>query len=229
MISINRVYKIVLTLANTDIRGNVTPVEIRNHIIQVVNDIYEDYFHELNRSINRENKGLISGSIANLTDKIQQKLQHFLVDDEVVITGGVAELPSDLRFLESVFFGNERIDVLKNKREFNLLKSYASDTYPVAYRKANSLIIEPYTEGDEIDISYLRNPKSANWTYRIINGAEVFDPSSPQFQDIDLHSSEESNVIIKALNLCGVNLKEKDLQEFTSRKENKEFNEEITN
>lgn len=228
MISINRVYKTVLTLANTDIRGNVTPAEIRNHINQVVNDIYEEYFHELNRSINRENKGLVSGSLANLTKKIQDKLQHFLKETEIVIDSGSAALPEDLRYLESVFFGNETIDVLKNKREFNIVKSYASQTYPVAYLKEKSLIVEPFTNGDEIEISYLRNPKIANWTYRMINGAEVFDPSSPQFQDVDLHSSEESNVIIKTLNLCGVNLKEQDLQAFTSRKENKDFNEEIT-
>lgn len=229
MISINRVYRTVLTLANTDIRGNVTPVEIRNHINQVVNDIYEEYFYELNRSINRENKGLISGSIANLTNKIKEKLEHFLIEDEILIDNGQAELPTDIRYLEGVFFGNERIDVLKNKREFNLVKSYASEIYPVAYRKENNLIIEPYSEGDEIEITYLRNPKIANWTYRVINNTEVFDPSSPQFHDIDLHPSEESNVIIKALNLCGVNLKEQDIQAFASRKENKEFNEEITN
>lgn len=228
MISVNRVYKTVLTLANTDIRGNVTPAEIRNHINQVVNDIYEEYFFELNRSINRENKGLTSGSLANLTNKIREKLQHFLSEDEITITNGIAELPSDLRYLESVFYGNEEIDVLKNKREFNIVKQYASETYPVGYRKENALIIEPYSEDSEIEITYLRNPKIANWTYRMINNAEVFDPSSPQFQDIDLHPSEESNVIIKTLNLCGVNLNNQELQAFTSRKENKDFNEEIT-
>lgn len=228
MISINRVYKTVLTLANTDIRGNVTPAEIRNHINQVVNDIYEEYFFELNRSINRENKGLTSGSLANLTNKIREKLQHFLSEDEITITNGIAELPSDLRYLESVFYGNEEIDILKNKREFNIVKQYASETYPVGYRKENALIIEPYSEDSEIEITYLRNPKIANWTYRMINNAEVFDPSSPQFQDIDLHPSEESNVIIKTLNLCGVNLNNQELQAFTSRKENKDFNEEIT-
>ena len=160
--------------------------------------------------------------------KSLEKLQHFLSEDEITITNGIAELPSDLRYLESVFYGNKEIDVLKNKREFNIVKQYASEIYPVGYRKENALIIEPYSEDSEIEITYLRNPKIANWTYRMINNAEVFDPSSPQFQDIDLHPSEESNVIIKTLNLCGVNLNNQELQAFTSRKENKDFNEEIT-
>lgn len=229
MISINRVYKTVLTLANTDIRGNTTPAEIRNHINQVVNDIYEEYFHELNRSINRENKGLHSGSLANLTKKIQEKIQHFLKEDVAEIDlKGIATLPTDLRYLESAFYEHNEIDVLKNRREFNIVKKQSSTTYPVAYLKENTLVIEPFSASDEIEISYLRNPKIANWTYRIIGGTEVFDPSSPQFQDIDLHASEESNVIIKTLNLCGVNLKEQDIQAFTSRKESKDFNDEIT-
>jgi hypothetical protein len=55
MISVDRVY--VLTLANSDIRGNVTPSELK--LNDVVNEVYEGYQRELNRMMNRENRGLI--------------------------------------------------------------------------------------------------------------------------------------------------------------------------
>jgi hypothetical protein len=41
MISVDRVYKTVLTLANSDIRGNVTPSELKLVLNDVVNEVYE--------------------------------------------------------------------------------------------------------------------------------------------------------------------------------------------
>lgn len=226
MISINRVYKTVLTLANTDIRGNVKPSEARLLINQVVNDIYNSYLYELNRAINRENRGLVSSKIST---NIEERIQYFLDSDEQVVSDGEISLPDDLKFLDSVFHDDERVDVLKNMKEFRLVKPHASNKYPVGCLKGRTLLVHPLEDGEELFISYYRNIRIANWTYRVIGGAEIFDPSSPQFQDIDLHPSEESNVILKTLSLCGLNLKEEDLQAYSSREENKEFNEEITN
>jgi hypothetical protein len=53
MISVDRVYKTVLTLANSDIRGNVNPSELKLVLNDVVNEVYE-VFSELNRMMNRE-------------------------------------------------------------------------------------------------------------------------------------------------------------------------------
>jgi hypothetical protein len=57
-----------------------------------------------------------------------------------------------------------------------------------------------------------------------VNDAELFNPSAVGFQDIDLHPSEESNVVLKTLSRLGINLKEEDLQNITMNKEQIEFN-----
>jgi hypothetical protein len=48
MISVDRVYKTVLTLANSDIRGNVTPSELKLVLNDVVNEVYEGYLVKSN-------------------------------------------------------------------------------------------------------------------------------------------------------------------------------------
>lgn len=228
MISIDRVYKTVRAIANTDIRGNVTPAEIRLFINQAVNDIYNSYFSDISRAINRENRGLISVDISSLSSKIGEKIDHFLKESGLLVTDGLIQLPDDLRFLDSIYLDDYRIDLLKNTREFKTVKPYASTTYPIARLKGREIEVYPLIN-DTISISYLRNVTVANWTYAIINNTEVFNPSSPQFRDIDLHPSEESNLIIETLKLCGINLKEKDLEGFAYREDNREFNEENTN
>ena len=53
MISVDLVYKTVLMFANSDIRGNVKPTDLRLALYDVVNEIVEEYFYEVNRMLNR--------------------------------------------------------------------------------------------------------------------------------------------------------------------------------
>jgi uncharacterized protein YpuA (DUF1002 family) len=64
----------------------------------------------------------------------------------------------------------------------------------------------------------------ANWTYNVVGGAELFNPSANDFQDIDLHPSEENNVIVRVLLRFGVNLKENEIQQAINAKDNLDFN-----
>ena len=130
MISINKVYETVLRLGNTDIRGNITPSEIRLFINQAVQDIYDGYFLEINRSLHRENRGFISGGLHNVSTKIQEKIQYFLTEsDEYNVVDGKVSLPMDLRFLDSTYLNGERVDTLKNKREFEITRRSCSELY----------------------------------------------------------------------------------------------------
>jgi hypothetical protein len=58
----------------------------------------------------------------------------------------------------------------------------------------------------------------------VINGSELFNPSASDFQDIDLHPSEENNVVMRTLKRFGVNLKEEDLYKATATEETQDFN-----
>jgi hypothetical protein len=76
MISVDRVYK-TLDPANSDIRGNVTPSELKLVLNDVVNEVYEGYLAELNRMMNRENRGLIGRGLENLPDRIRENYNIF--------------------------------------------------------------------------------------------------------------------------------------------------------
>jgi len=229
MVSIDNVYKTVLTLANSDIRGNVTPSEFRLLLNDVVNEIYGEYIQEVNRILNRENRGLIHGGLENLPDRIREKIQYFSKDAALVINAGIYPLPSDIRFIDTILYQDKiEVESCKSSREFRLVIKYIhtnpTSNYPIYLQQGNSVKIAPDTIIDEISISYLRNPLMANWTYNVIGGAELFNPSANDFQDIDLHPSEENNVIVRVLLRFGVNLKENEIQQAVNAKDNLDFN-----
>ena len=230
MISVDTVYKTVLMFANSDIRGNVKPTDLRLALYDVVNEIVEEYFYEVNRMLNRENRGLINGGFENLPDRIREKILYFLKEDVVLnYAAPYFELPTDLRYIDSVFYqGNNEVEFCKHNKEFKLLLNYKdtlpTNTNPIGLRVGNKIKVAPTTIVDEVTISYLRNPLIPNWTYTVVGGAELFNPSAPDFQDIDLHPSEENRVVLATLKRFGVNLKETDLTQMTAAREQIDFN-----
>lgn len=230
MIPIDRVYKTLLTLANSDIRGNVKPTDLRLALYDTINEIVGEYFYEVNRMLNRENRGLINGGLENLPDRIREKILYFLVEDEVLtFSDPYFELPSNLRYIDSVFYqDNNEVEFCKHNKEFKLLLNYAdtlpTTTNPIGLRVGDNIKIAPTTIQEEVTISYLRNPLVPNWTYIVIDGTELFNPSASDFQDIDLHPSEENRVVLSTLKRFGVNLKENDLTQMIAAREQIEFN-----
>ena len=230
MISVDLIYKTVLMFANSDIRGNVKPTDLRLALYDVVNEIVEEYFYEVNRMLNRENRGLINGGFENIPDRIREKILYFLKEDVVLnYAAPYFELPADLRYIDSVFYqDNNEVEFCKHNKEFKLLLNYAdtlpTNTNPIGLRVGNKIKVAPTTIVDEVTISYLRNPLIPNWTYTVVGGAELFNPSAPDFQDIDLHPSEENRVVLATLKRFGVNLKETDLTQMTAAREQIDFN-----
>jgi hypothetical protein len=230
MISIDRVYKTVLMLSNSDIRGNVKPIDLRLALYDVINEIVEEYFYEVNRMLNRENRGLINRGLENIPDRIREKILYFLVEDEeLIFSDPYFTLPSNLRYIDSVFYQeNNEVELCKHNREFKLLLNYTDTrptiTNPIGLRVGDEIKIAPITIQDAVTISYIRNPLVPNWTYIVVGGSELFNPSAPDFQDIDLHPSEENRVVLMTLKRFGINLKEEDLMQITTNKETTEFN-----
>ena len=229
MISIDNVYKTVLMFANSDIRGNVKPTDLRLALYDVINEIVEEYFFEVNRMLSRENRGLINGGLENLPDRIREKILYFLVEDfELGYNSPYFNLPEDIRYIDCIHLGDNEVELCKHNREFKLLSNY-TDTLPtisnpIGLQVGNNLKIAPSSITDGVTISYLRKPLIPNWTYTVIGGSELFNPSSPDFQDIDLHPSEENKVVLATLKRFGINLKETDLVQMTSAREQIDFN-----
>ncbi len=230
MISIDRVYKTILKVVNTDIRGNITPSDIRDFLNLTVNEIYEDYLFEVNRLVNRENKHLIGNGLENLPDRVREKIMHFHKDAPLAFVTSLFQLPSDLRYIDSIYYNDAEIEPCKNAKEFKIIIKCADTKptvdYPIYLQQGATIKVSPNTINANVVCYYLRKPLIAKWTYTVISNTEIFNPSASDFQDIDLHPSEESNVVIKTLLKCGVNLKEQDLQAMMMNIENKDFNKE---
>lgn len=224
---INRIKQTVQDFLNTENRGNFQPEVFNRLLHNSVQECFEDLFYEANRIINRQNRGLINGGIENITDKIRERIQHYLQDGTMTYNVDHFTYPDDVRYFDGVFYNGEFVELCKSQKEFNILKSTnPTEEYPIGVKVGEKIKILPITITDNVTFSYLRNPIRAKWTYEVVNCAELYNPDANDFVDVDIHPSMEVDVTIKVLKAFGINLKEQDIQAITTRIEAESYNQE---
>jgi len=127
MISVDNVYKTFQyktfqSLINSDVRGNIKPDELRLLVNDVVGEIVEGYFADLNRMITRKNKGLVGGGLENLPNRIGEQLRYFLKSEKLLFDGYYFLLPKDYRYIDSVIYDQKtEVAPSDNARNFHQL------------------------------------------------------------------------------------------------------------
>ena len=64
-----------------------------------------------------------------------------------------------------------------------------------------------------------RKPVKPNWTYVIVNNKALYNSSSSDHKDFQLHISEKSLLVKKILQLTGVSTKDFDVTQFALQDE----------
>lgn len=225
---LDRIYKKVKTFVNTDVYGNVTPVEFERLVHDAIQSRYDEYFYDQNRATSRQNRGLIPGGLSNIRDRYAEKILHYYTESTgLTITDNKISIPDDLRYFGEIEAAdNVSYEFCKTKREFNILKTQASVKYPLFTLLNNQIFIAPTPPATTttVDINYLRKIKYPKWTYNLVAETELFNPDATDFVDADIHPSEEDEIVRRVLLRFGVNLKEADLQQYSLTEENQEFN-----
>ena len=227
MISIDTVYQRVLALANKEQRGYITPQEFNLYANQAQMDIFEQYFYDLNQFKRVPGN---DSEYHDMVDLIEEKIypfkKHTTVSNEQVLTdldrfyrlGGVykgnASTAAD-RYSDSKVVEEINLDDLIKTQNSPLTK--ATQSRPIYYIQENTIFFVPKT--GTFNLFYICKPEKANWTYIVIGEKPLHNTSAPDFQDFELHISEETKLVVKILQLAGVGIKDYTLAQAATQKE----------
>jgi len=217
MISVDSVYQKVLAIANKEQRGYITPQEFNLFANQAQLDIFEQYFYDLDQF------SKIPGNDTTYTDIvtiIEDKI-HMLADS--LGSTAIANLPVNGANHRITLPGNiyriikvECSDVEAEKlntKDFTSVKKQGplirpTATMPVYNLQDDQLKIYnggPVHPGSiNCGIYYIRKPLAANWTYVVLNNKALYNSSALDLQNFELHSSEETELVLKILTLAGI-------------------------
>ena len=206
MISIDSVYQKVLVLSNKEQRGYITPQEFNLLATHAQDDIFEQYFYDLNQF--RRLPGNDS-KYADMVDILEEKISIFKQGPLSLTNGDV--LSGVYRLTDLNYNGKNLTEIRYEdyyKIQTPLLKP--STHRPVYWIKNGAIYFEGIPSGEAVSAHYIRKPKSPNWTYQEVgtSGVPMYDDSKSDHQNFELHASEETDLVIKILGLFGITTKD---------------------
>ena len=221
-INVDSVYQTVQALANKEQRGYLTPQEFNLFANQAQQDIYEQYYYDLNafrtaRSMKRD--------IGDSVTHIMHKLQHIAgvtISNTELVSGGT-DIPSgnDMR-TGRLFYtdanGNRRtiMPVTSPDEIYDMQGSkwHKEGFDEIVYFEDGINRIQVWTGSGQITTGVTCEvisgaPNLVAWGYTIVNEKPLYNGGNSM--NFDLHYSEQPDIVIKILKLAGVSIEDPQL------------------
>jgi hypothetical protein len=230
MININTVYQKVLAIINKENRGYLTPQEFNLFANQAQIEIFEQYFFDLNQYKRLATNNTEYADLYKITD---EKLSKFKKEATLIYSTDSFQIPSDLHKLGTLTYNNIQLEKVDKKT----LNEYVSSklTTPTVNNPlyiqsiSNSALqwnikVYPTSIISGVECTYVRKPSAPQWGYTQVDGSALYNAG--QSQDFELHSSEETNVVLKILLYTGVSIKDPNITQISDAKETKKITQE---
>ena len=233
-ISIDNVYQKVLALANKEQRGYITPQEFNLFADHAQMEIFEQYFYDSNQFKKRPGNDSEYHDMVNLIDEKLYSFKksaaigngssvasYYRLGDVYALESGYSSTSAD-PFSKSVCVEEIKLEDLIKTQNSPLTR--ATNNRPIYYVQGGKIYFVPETASNNgmYKVYYIDKPAKPNWTYIIdsTNQNALFNPDvSAGWQNFELHASEENNLVVKILQLAGVNMKDYNLVQLVGQKE----------
>jgi len=232
-ISVDSVYQRVLGILNKEQRGYVTAQEFNLFANQAQEDLFEQYFYDINQF------GRIPGNSTEYSDMLNllnEKINIFETVAQPTRTGNFFDEPADLYRLGTVVykntttnpFGVSATDSIEaeriNANEFLYINSSPltkpKNVRPVFVANTNGIRVYGNSEiinVAEVEFQYIKKPSKVQWAYQIVFDEPLYDAANSV--NFELHPSDETELVIKILELSGILIKDLNLYQVMNQEE----------
>lgn len=217
-VSVDTVYQRVLGIMNKEQRGYLTPQEFNLFANQAQLDLFEQYFYDINQF------GRMHGNDTEYSDMLNilnEKINLFETTGTLTHNGTTHPLPIDLYRIGTVIYNNIEAERI-NRNEFLYINASPltkpKNNRPIFIADQNG--IKVYGDAElttGVSCNYIRRPATVAWAYQDILGQAQYDASNSV--DFELHPSEETELVVKILELAGLLIKDISLYQIGNQME----------
>tara|TARA_R100000951_G_scaffold107029_1_gene102059 strand:+ start:1206 stop:1904 length:699 start_codon:yes stop_codon:yes gene_type:complete len=221
-VNVNTVYSRVLAILNKEQRGFLTPQEFNLFANQAQMDLFEQYFYDINQF------SRIPGNSTEFSDMLNilnEKIAPFIKESTLsTFAGGALTRPADFYRLGNIRIGNVEAQRL-NRNEYLVVNASPlttpSTAFPVFFEKEHGFVVYDGSTAkvSGVFIDYIKRPVTVQWGGVNVNGVPQYSSAETHSTNFELHSSEETELVIKILELAGVLLKQLEVTQYAGQKE----------
>jgi len=206
-VSVDTVYQRVLSILNKEQRGYVTPQEFNLFANQAQMDLFEQYFYDINQF------GRMHGNDTEFSDMLtllNEKINIFEVTAPMTYAANYWTPPANLYRIGTIIYNNIEVERI-NQNEFLYINqaplTKPNNTRPIFVSSAAGYKVYGTAElTTGVTCNYIKKPATAVWGYNTVLGEAQYNSSTST--DFELHGSEETELVIKILELAGISTRE---------------------
>ena len=228
-ININQVYKSVLVVLQQEKRGVLTPAEFNKVATQAQQEIFIEYFDELNQLLRQPQTSLAyADRYALLDEKIQifKRVETLSTSATGTVTPTIAvqEL-GDVIYLETEGSVGREVQRIQKHEVYTTNQSpltAPTTRYPVYTYENNVIQLYPSTivnGTNDIQLNYLKYPSNVKWGFTIDTELGNYIYNAQSSIDFELHQSDEPMLVDKILGYAGVMTRDQLALQFAAGKE----------
>jgi hypothetical protein len=231
-IDINKVYKAVLVVLEQEKRGVLTPNEFNKIATQAQQEIFTQYFDDLNQLLGMPQTSLAYADRMALLD---EKISIFKKNENVELINNIAEPSETVQELGSVIYNSPTIGVpgreAQRIQQYELFTTNQSpltaptEFYPVYIYEGNKITMHPdnltgnNTTDKVIQLNYLYFPADPKWGFDVDTELGHYVYNELDSQDFQIHKSDQPLLIDKILSYAGVMTKDQFVMSLANGKE----------
>ena len=217
-ININSVYKAVLVVLEQEKRGVLTPNEFNKIATQAQQEIFTQYFDDLNQLLRMPQTSLAYADRMALLD---EKIYIFKTNETLALASSKVTPTSAVQELGSVIYSNREAQRIQQYEIYTTNQSPLTAPtayYPVYTYEGGEITLFPTLTGSVI-LNYLKFPADVKWGFNVDTelGHYIYNPLDST--DFEIHKSDQPLLIDKILGYAGVMTKDQFVMSLASSKE----------
>jgi len=221
-IDVNDVYKAVLVVLDQNNRGPLAPTEFNKIATQSQQEIYTEYFNELNLLLRLPKTDVAQADRIAL---LEEKIALFKRSDFITFTSGTTvTLTSNIKEVNTVSYNESEVERIEQRDLYTTNKSpltAPSAEYPVYTINNRKLTIYPTNLSGGINVDYLNFPSDVKWNFTVNQEFGNYVYSSSGSSDFEIHEFDQPLLVSKILAYAGVLSNDQLAASLASSKEQK--------
>jgi len=217
-VSVDTVYQRVLAILNKEQRGYVTPQEFNLFANQAQMDLFEQYFYDINQF------GRMHGNDTEFSDMLNilnEKIDIFEVTAAMTYAGAHWNPPVDLYRIGTLIHNSIEVERI-NKNEFLYINASPllkpTNDRPIFVSSAAGYKVYGAAElTTGVTCNYIKRPATVVWGSNTVNGEAQYN--STLSVNFPLHESEETELVMKILELAGISTRELQVYQIAAQEE----------
>ena len=229
---IDTVYQRVLAIANKEQRGYITPLEFNLMANQAQLKIFEQYFYDLDQA---KRKPSDSTTFSDMNELIKNKLAPF-----TTITPLILGNTYPLNYRTGRIFVNHiatTTDYEAKLVNVNEIRNLLDSPFHLSGLEKDPVYIESSTLGQDIEVydhtglrttgvkcEIISEPSKVEWGYTVVMEKALYNAGTTI--NFMLHDSEETELVMKILEVAGVIIQDPGVIQYADNEEMKQIQQE---